>query len=81
MLCGPVVDVMPPEVPTSPIPSAEVKQEEGGVVEENVNTVEVITSASSTTIPCLPPKPGKLYVDVGVAGSTEDSIELKLLFA
>lgn len=52
-----IVDVMPPEVPTSPIPSAEVKQEEGGVVEENVNTVEVITSASSTTIPCLPPKP------------------------
>jgi hypothetical protein len=50
---------MPPEIPASPLPTEEdvVPQEE----EENVNTVEVITSATSTTIPCLPPKPGKKW--------------------
>ncbi|KAI5703083.1 hypothetical protein M8J75_007466 [Diaphorina citri] len=76
-LTATIVDVMPPEIPASPLPTEEdvVPQEE----EENVNTVEVITSATSTTIPCLPPKPVKERCKVlyPYEAQNEDELTLK----
>lgn len=74
--CPCVVDVMPPEVPSSPVPTEEesaleIVSTEVRVEEANVNTVEVVVGSPS--IPCLPPKPGK-ELDRGLKASEGNQV-------
>uniref|UniRef100_A0A8D8TVV9 SH3 domain-containing kinase-binding protein 1 n=1 Tax=Cacopsylla melanoneura TaxID=428564 RepID=A0A8D8TVV9_9HEMI len=77
-----IVDVvsMPPEVPSSPVPTLDEEVEESAEVKEEDNVVEVVTSnTSTTTIPCLPPKPVKERCKVlyPYEAQNEDELNLK----